>query len=86
MKEGIIRIEIVGKTRNYSDLIAENGYCFYDADLPQEERNYMTSISTPILNETELKRKFVAVLGNVDELNDQLAKEREEKENANGSL
>lgn len=86
MKEGIIRIEIVGKTRNYNDLIAENGYCFYDADLPQEERNYMTSISTPITDENELKRKFVAVLGNADELNEQLQKEREEKENTNGNI
>ena len=77
--------EIIGKSMNYTKVVAKDGYCFYDADLPQEERNYMQSIDTPILNRTLLESKFIAVLGNADELNEQLQKERQEKEDTNGN-
>ena len=73
-----INIEIKGKFNQYAVLTAEQGYCFYDVDA--EERNYLTSISTPITNETELARKFIVVLGYADVLNKQLEKEREELE------
>lgn len=69
---GIIKNTIVGKFRNYTELKAEQGYCFYDAEVEEENRNYMTSISTPILNDSELERKFIAVKGNAEELNQQL--------------
>ena len=78
--------EIIGRFTNYTSITANDGYCFYDADLPQDERNYMQSIDTPILDRNILERKFIAVLGNADELNKQLEKERQEKENANGNL
>ena len=77
--------EIKGRFNNYTKITANDGYCFYDADLPQEERNYMQSIDTPILNRTVLESKFIAVVGNADQLNEQLDKEREEKEDTNGN-
>lgn len=73
-----INIEIKGNVIRYAQLTAEQGYCFYDLD--EEQRYYLTSIATPILDESELQRKFVAVLGYADVLNKQLEKEREELE------
>ena len=67
--EGIIKTTIIGNFRNYTRLQAEQGYCFYDADESEENRNYIESIDTPILDETELERKFVAVKGSAEELN-----------------
>ena len=78
--------EIIGRFRNYTEVVAKDGYCFYDADLPQDERNYMQSISTPILDRTVLESKFVAVFGDADQLNEQLERERQEKENADGNI
>ena len=74
--EGIIKTAIIGKFRNYTRLQAVQGYCFYDADESEENRNYMESIDTPILDETELERKFVTVKGNADELNKILQEEK----------
>lgn len=71
-----IKIEFKGNIHRYAELTAHYGYCFYDVDA--EDRNYMTSISTPILDETELARKFVVVQGNAEELNEELQKEIEE--------
>ena len=71
-----IRIEnIKGKFVDYTILTAESGFCFYDKD--QEERNYLTSITTPITDRQELERKYVAVWGNADELNANLEEERQ---------
>lgn len=77
--EGIIKTTIIGNFRNYTRLQAEQGYCFYDDDESEENRNYIESIDTPILDETELERKFVAVKGSVEELNEQVRLEMEEK-------
>ena len=70
-----IKIEnIKGKFIDYTKLTAESGFCFYDKD--QEERNYLTSITTPITDKQELERKYVVVQGNAYELNAELEKER----------
>jgi alpha-galactosidase/6-phospho-beta-glucosidase family protein len=69
-----IKIEIKGNINKYSYLEAEQGFCFYDID--EEKKQYITSISTPILDETELTRKYIVVFGNAEKLN----KEIEEKE------
>ena len=68
--EGIIKTEIIGRFRNYTRLQAEQGYCFYDAD--ESVRSYMESIDTPILDDTELERKFIVVKGNAEQLNEEL--------------
>ena len=70
-----IKIEIKGNIHKYSYLVADYGYCFYDAD--DEQRYYMTSISTPMLDLSELARKYIVVQGNAERLNEQLEKERE---------
>jgi hypothetical protein len=49
------------------------GYCFYDVD--DEQRQYMTSISTPIMDEIELARKYIVVQGDAEKLNEELEKE-----------
>ena len=75
--EGIIIENIKGKFVDYTKLTAESGYCFYDKDRTEEERNYLTSITTPITDRQELERKYVAVWGNADELNAKLEEERQ---------
>lgn len=70
---GINKILIKGKFVDYTQLTAQNGYCFYDVD--DEYRNYMTSITTPITDEVELERKYIEVVGNADELNEQYINE-----------
>lgn len=62
-----------GKFRNYTEVRVPVGYYFYDVD--EEERQYMTYIATPILDETEIIRKFVVVEGDADKLNEELQKE-----------
>lgn len=69
-----IKIEILGNIHKYSYIVADYGYCFYDVD--DEQRYYMTSISTPIIDEVEIARKYVVVEGNADDLNAELEKER----------
>lgn len=77
--------EVTGGFVNYTVVMARDDYCFYDVDLPKEERNYMTLINTPILDKSELERKFIEVQGSADELNQLTQKEREEKEKINGN-
>lgn len=72
---GIIKREIQGKFNKYTELRSLQGYCFYDAD--EEQRQYITSILTPITDEAELQRKYVAVYGNADQLNNESQKQRE---------
>ena len=67
-----IKIEIKGKIYKYSELTADYGYCFYDVDA--EEKHYMTSISTPIVDVELLKKKYVVIFGNSDYLNEELQK------------
>lgn len=64
-----IKIEILGKFTKYAELTAEQGYCFYDID--DEQRYYMISIATPITDIEELKRKYIVVQGDADELNEE---------------
>lgn len=65
-----IKIEIKGRFTRYAELTAHYGYCFYDID--EEQRYYMTSIATPVTDETELARKYVVVEGDADKLNEEL--------------
>ena len=78
MEYGIIKKEIQGRFNNYIELTAEQGYCFYDVD--DEERNYMTKLATPIMDEVELERKFKVVYGDADKLNEDLQKETQNVE------
>ena len=75
MQYGIIKKDIQGRFNNYTELTSLQGQCFYDVD--DEERQYMTSILTPITDEAELERKYVVVMGNADVLNEELQKQRE---------
>ena len=68
-----IKIEFKGNIHRYAELTADYGYCFYDVD--DEQRQYMTYIATPILDETELIRKFVVVQGDAEKMNEELQKE-----------
>ena len=68
-----IKIEIKGNIHKYAELIAEQGYCFYDID--SEEKQYFEKIFTPITDLDELKRKYVVVQGNAEQLNAELQKE-----------
>lgn len=80
-----IKTEIIqGKTINYAQLTALIGYCFYDIDATEEEKAYMTKLTTPITDINELERKYVVVQGNADLLNQELEKLREEKVANNG--
>ena len=73
-----IKTDIIqGKTINYAQLTALTGYCFYDVDATEEEKSYMTNLTTPIADINELERKYVVVQGNVEELNAELEKQRE---------
>ena len=77
-----IETEIIqGKTINYAQLTALSGYCFYDIDAIEEEKAYMTKLTTPITDINEIERKYVVVQGNADLLNEELEKLREEKTN-----
>lgn len=77
MLKGIVKKEIQGKFKKYTELKSVNGYCFYDIDDP--ERTYMTSILTPITDTIELERKYVVVRGNAEQLNEESQKEREDE-------
>lgn len=74
---GVIKKEIQGRFNKYTELRSLQGYCFYDAD--EEQRQYMTSILTPITDEAELQRKYVVVYGNADKLNEELRKLSDKK-------
>lgn len=75
---GIKRDIIQGKTMQYAQLTALSGYCFYDVDANEEEKTYMTKLTTPITDYNELERKYVSVYGNVNFLNEELEKQRSE--------
>jgi hypothetical protein len=64
-----VEIELLGKFTKYAVLVAEQGYCFYDVD--DEQRYYMTKITTPITDIEELKRKYVVIYGNAEKLNEE---------------
>ena len=83
--EGIKIENVEGRVVNYVILTAENGYCFYDKDQPEEERNYLTSITTPITDKQELERKYIAIWGNAEELNAKLEEERQKAVEDDGS-
>ena len=68
----LIKKRVNGKFKDYTEVRSPLGYCFYDIDA--KERNYLEYIATPILNEEELKRKFVLVEGNAEKLNEELQK------------
>ena len=70
-----IKITLKGKYSLYAEIVADYGYCFYDAD--DEERIYMTYIATPITDATELARKYIVVQGDAEKLNKALKEESE---------
>lgn len=73
-----LKITIKGEHSLYAEIIAEQGYCFYDID--SEEKQYFEKMFTPITDENELARKYVVVLGYADVLNAELERQREEKQ------
>ena len=77
--KGIKVTEIKGKQINYLTLTAEQGYCFYNKD--DEEKYYMTILTIPITDIAELERKYIAVVGNAEELNIELDKQRDNTQN-----
>lgn len=81
MQYGIIKKDIQGRFHNYTELKSLQGYCFYDVD--DENKQYMTSILTPITDDAELERKYVVVFGDADKLNKELQEEREIKNGLN---
>ena len=71
-----IKIKVIkGTIVDYKILTAETGFCFYDGDEPENERNYLTEITTPITDAKELERKYIVVQGNAEELNAELKEE-----------
>ncbi len=73
LKDGIKMQVIVGKFITYTQLIADDGYCFYDKDEPENERQYHIDLKTPIRDVLILKDKYIAVFGDADVLNQELA-------------
>ena len=73
LKTGIKMQVIVGKFMTYTQLIADDGYCFYDKDEPESERQYHIDLKTPIRDVLILKDKYIAVFGDADVLNQELA-------------
>jgi hypothetical protein len=68
-----LKIILMGNINKYSFIEADYGYCFYDVD--DEQRQYMNSISTPVIDEIEIARKYVVVEGDAEKLNKELQKE-----------
>lgn len=66
-----IDIKVKGKFTKYTELTAEQGYCFYDIDDAEEERQYMEYIATPITSEETLKSKYIVVEGSANKLNEE---------------
>lgn len=86
LKTGIKMQVIVGKFITYTQLIADDGYCFYDKDANETDLQYHTNLKTPENDVLKLKEKYVAVLGNADVLNQELAEKiqaEQETENQN---
>lgn len=73
LKTGIKFELITGKFITYSHLIADDGYCFYDKTVSENERIYHTQIKTPITDVLVLKDQYESVLGSADVLNQELA-------------
>ena len=73
-----LTIEIKGKFTKYAEVTAEQGYCFYDVD--EEERQYAEKMFTPITDAQEIKRKYIVVQGNAEELNAELEEQRLEEQ------
>lgn len=73
LKTGIKAQFVTGKFITYTELIAENGYCFYDKAVSENERIYHTQIKTPITDVLVLKDQYESVLGSADVLNQELA-------------
>lgn len=73
MKKEIIQ----GKVISFLRLTAEQEHCFYDIE--DDNRNYMTSIDTPLISDEEIERKYIPVQGNADELNNTKIEEYNEQ-------
>lgn len=73
LKTGIKFELITGKFITYSHLIADDGYCFYDKDLSENERIYCTEVKTPERNENLLKEKYISILGDAEKLNAEIS-------------
>lgn len=64
---------INGRFRDYSEVYAPYGYCFYDKD--EQDRNYMEKLITPITDEQKLREQLIVVEGSADKLNEELHNE-----------
>lgn len=82
-----LKIEkIKGTFLNYSKVSVDKGYCFYDVDYEEENRNYTTSITTPLTDEEAIRKKYIVVQGNAEELNAELEEEKMMGVKDNGSI
>ena len=79
LKDGIKMQVIVGKFITYTGLIADDGYCFYDKDEAENERQYHTDLKTPEKDVLVLRDKYIAVLGNADVLNQEVVERMEQQ-------
>ncbi len=70
---------IEGKYTNYGEIISDEGYCFYDKNMKEEEIIYYNSIKNPSTNIENLKKQYIVVKGNAEQLNEEIAKRMEEK-------
>ena len=73
LKDGIKMQVVIGKFITYTELIADNGYCFYDKDANETDLQYHTNLKTPETDVLVLAEKYVAVLGDAEKLNQELA-------------
>lgn len=73
-----INIEIKGKFNKYAVITAKQGYCFYDVN--EQERNYITQLFTPVIDDAELEKIYIVVRGDADKLNEDLQKETQNVE------
>lgn len=64
---------INGKSRSYADVRVPTGYCFYDSTA--DDKTYMERVITPIINENELRQRFIVVQGNYETLNNERSAE-----------
>ena len=79
LKTGIKMQVIIGKFITYSELIADEGYCFYDKDVSENERQYSTILKSPIKDVLVLKDKYISIQGDAEKLNQELVDRMEQQ-------
>ena len=79
LKDGIKMQVVIGKFITYTELIADNGYCFYDKDADETDLQYHTDLKTPETDVLVLAEKYVAVLGDAEKLNQEVVDKMTQK-------